>query len=92
LDATAKPNPSNKGNAANSIPAGAQNLPAINKYFAPGFLWTTWTAEPRLRFVALNVDGQTLLIEIESPPAEFEAFAAEAERVLQTLKLIDRRG
>jgi hypothetical protein len=87
FDATAKPNPANKGNAANSIPAGARNLPAINKYFAPGFLWTTWTAEPRLRFIALNVGEHILLIEIESPPAEFEAFASEADQVLQTLTL-----
>jgi hypothetical protein len=87
FDATAKPNPANKGNLADSIPAGAQNLPAINKYFTPGFLWTTWTAEPRLRFVALNVGEEVLLLEIESPPTEFEAFASEAEQVLQTLTL-----
>ena len=87
FDAMAKPNAGNKGSAANSIPAGAQNLPAINKYFAPGFLWTTWTAEPHLRFVALEVGEHVLLLEIESPPAGFEAFASETDQVLQTLKL-----
>jgi hypothetical protein len=86
FDATAKPNPGNKGNAANSIPAGSQNLPAINKYFAPGFLWTTWTAEPRLKFIALDVGENALLLEIESPPANFDSFAGEAGRILQTLK------
>ena len=87
FDATAKSNPSNKGNPANSIPAGSQNLPAINKYFAPGFLWTTWTAEPRLRFIALEVGENVLLLEIESPPTDFEAFASETDQVLQTLKV-----
>jgi hypothetical protein len=28
-----------------------------------------------------------LFLEIESPPAEFEAFASQADQVLQTLKL-----
>ncbi len=87
FDASAKPNPENEGNPGDGIPAGAQFLPVINKYFTEGFIWTTWTAEPRLRFIALNVGEQTLLIEIESPPAEFEAFVSETDQVLQTLKL-----
>lgn len=85
FDASAKPNPGNEGNQGDGIPAGAQFLPAINKYFTEGFIWTTWTAEPRLRFIVLNVGEQTLLIEIESPPAEFETFINEADKVLQTL-------
>ncbi len=87
LDASAKPNPENEGKRGDGIPPGAQSLPAVNKYFTEGFLWTTWTAEPRLRFIVLNVDEHVLLIEIESPPAEFEPFASEADRVLQTMKL-----
>lgn len=87
LDASAKPNPGYEGDQSAGIPPGAQFLPAVNKYFNPGFAWTTWTAESRLRFIVLNVDEHILLIEIESPPAEFEAFASEADQVLQTLKL-----
>jgi hypothetical protein len=87
FDASAKPNPEYKGDQEADIPAGVQILPVINKYFTPGFLWTTWTPEARLRFIALNVGEHVLLLEIESPPAEFEAFAAEADRVLQTLEL-----
>ena len=87
FDATAKPNPGYEGDRNADIPPGVQFLPAINQYFTPGFLWTTWTAEPRLRFVVLNAGEQMLLLEIESPPAEFDAFAREAEQVLQTLKL-----
>ncbi len=87
FDATAKPNPGYEGDRNADIPPGVQFLPAINQYLTPGFLWTTWTAEPRLRFVALNAGEQMLLLEIESPPAEFDAFAREAEQVLQTLEL-----
>jgi hypothetical protein len=87
LDASAKPNPGNEGNRGDGIPPGSQFLSAINKYFTEGFLWTTWTAEPRLRFIVLNVGEHILLIEIESPLAEFEAFASETDQVLQTLRL-----
>jgi len=86
LDTSAKPNPGNEGSSGEGIPPGTQFLPVINKYFTEGFIWTTWTAEARLRFIVLNAGEQTLLIEIESPPAEFEAFASEADKVLQTLK------
>jgi len=87
VDVSAKPNPGYEGDKEAEIPAGAQFLPSVNRYFTPGFLWTTWTAESHLRFIVLNVDEHMLLIEIESPPAEFEAFASEADQVLQTLKL-----
>jgi hypothetical protein len=87
FDASAKPNPGNEGNRGNGIPPGVQFLPAVNKYFTPGFLWTTWTAESRLRFIVLNVDEHVLLLQIEAPPADFETFAGEADRVLQSLKL-----
>ena len=88
FDASAKPNSQNKGDRENSVPPGAQILPALSRYFAPGFLWTTWTAEPRLRFVTLEVDEQVLLLQIESPPAEFDAFASDSDQVLQSLKFI----
>jgi hypothetical protein len=87
VEASAKPNPGNEGNRSDGIPPGVQSLPAVNKYFTEGFLWTTWTAESRLRFIVLNVDEHMLLIEIESPPAEFEAFVSESDEVLQTLNV-----
>lgn len=87
FDATAKPNPGNQGSPAESIPPGVQPLPALSKYFSPGFLWTTWTAEPRLRFLALHAGEHILLLQIESPPAEFETFAGEADKLLQSLTL-----
>ncbi len=86
LDLRANPNPDYKGVEQAEIPAGVQFLPGVNKYFAEGFMWTTWTAEAQLRFIALEIGEDVLLIEIESPPAEFDAFAGEAELALQTLK------
>jgi hypothetical protein len=86
FEAQATPNPTNKGNPANSVPAGSQFLPALGKYFAPGFLWGTWSAEPTLRFIALDMGEHVLLIVIESPPGEFEAFASQADEVLRSMK------
>jgi hypothetical protein len=87
LNLSAKPNPGYEGDKGAEIPPGVQFLPSVNKYFTQGFLWTTWTAESRLRFIVLNVDEHTLLIEIDSPPTEFGAFASAADQVLQTLAL-----
>jgi hypothetical protein len=87
LDFSAKPNPGYQGDKEAEILPGSQFLPSVNKYFTPGFIWTTWTAESRLRFIVLNVGEQGLLIEIDSPPDEFEVFASEAGQVLQTLEL-----
>ena len=87
VDLTAKPNPEYKGSKQAEIPAGVQFLPTLNRYFTTGFLWTTWSAEARLRFIAVKVGEHVLLLEIDSPLAEFEAFASEANQLLQTLKL-----
>jgi hypothetical protein len=87
VDLAAKPNPGYQGDKEAEIPPGVQFLPSVNRYFAEGFFWTTWSAESHLRFLALNVGEDVLLLQIESPPAEFEAFAGEAEQVLQTMKL-----
>jgi hypothetical protein len=87
LDLSAKPNPDYEGDKEAEIPPGVQFLTSVGKYFAEGFFWTTWSAEARLRFIALNVGDHVLLFQIDAPPAEFESFAAEADQVLQTLEL-----
>jgi hypothetical protein len=87
LDLSAKPNPDYKGDPSAEIPPGVQFLTSVGRYFAEGFFWTTWSAEARLRFIALNVGEQVLLLQIDAPPAEFETFASEADQVLQTLKV-----
>jgi hypothetical protein len=87
LDLSAKPNPDYRGNPGAEIPSGVQFLTSVGKYFAEGFLWTTWSAEAQLRFIALEIGEDVLLIQIDSPSAEFEPFAAEADNVLRSLKL-----
>jgi hypothetical protein len=89
LDSVAKPNPSEQGDPQADIPPGVQYLPFFGDYFAPGFLWTTFSAEAQVRTVALTVGDQTLLLYMEAPAAEFEQFAADAETILQTVKLIE---
>ena len=87
LDISAKDNPGYEGDKEADIPPGVQFLPSVNRYFTPGFLWTTSSPKAYMRFIVLDIAGQSLLLQIESPPAEFEAFAGEADQVLQTLKL-----
>lgn len=87
FDLFAKPNPDYEGNKDAEIPPGVQFLPSVGQYFAEGFFWTTWSAEAHLRFIVLDLGEHALLLQIDSPPAEFEGFASEAEQVLQTLKV-----
>jgi hypothetical protein len=87
VDLTAKPNPDYAGDKGAEIPPGVQFLTSVGRYFAEGFFWTTWSAESRLRFIALQLEEHILLLQIDAPPAEFEAFAREAYEVLQTLSV-----
>jgi hypothetical protein len=87
LDLSANPNPGYEGDKQSEIPPGVQFLTSVGRYFAEGFNWTTWSAEARLRFIALDMGEDVLLLQIDAPPAEFETFAAEADQVLQTLEL-----
>ena len=85
LDSTANSNPTYAGNEAADIPPQVQFLPVMEQFFTPGFAFTTSSPEARLRFVALAVGDQTLLIYLEAPPGEFEDFALQADAVLQSL-------
>jgi hypothetical protein len=85
VDLTAKPNPDYAGDKGAEIPPGVQFLTSVGSYFAEGFFWTTWSAESRLRFIALHVGEHVLLLQIDAPLAEFETFAGEAGQVLETL-------
>ena len=88
LDSTAKPNPGYAGDPAADIPPEVQFLPVFMKYFTPGFLWTTSSPEARVRTIALTIDNQTLLLYLEAPQEEFEAFTVDAEQILQSLELV----
>jgi hypothetical protein len=81
----ALPNPDYEGDPSADIPPGVQLLPVIQRHFAEGFIWTTYTPEARLRVVALEVGDQTLLLYLEAPTDEFDAFLAEVEPVLASL-------
>jgi len=89
FEAQVKPNPGYAGDLAEDIPPGVQILPSVNRYFTPGFLWTTATIEARLGLIAVHIGDQPLIIYLEAPPEEYDAFALEAGAVLQTLELID---
>lgn len=86
VDSVAKPNPDEKGDPAADIPPGIQFLPFFQKYFAPGFLWTTFTPEARVRTAAVRVGEQTLLLYMEAPAAEFDPFVADLDTILETLR------
>ena len=87
FDALTKPNPTYAGDPEADIPPGVQILPSINRFFTPGFLWTTSSPEASLRLIALDVNGQTVLVYLEAPPDEFDVFAGEATELLQTMEI-----
>lgn len=87
LDSVAKPNPDEKGDPSADIPPGVQYLPFFQKYFAPGFLWTTFTPEARVRTAVVRVGERTMLLYIEAPAAEFEQFIADVDVLLWTLRI-----
>jgi hypothetical protein len=85
--ANALPNPDFEGDPAADIPPGVQPLPAIERYFAEGFAWTTSTAEAELSIAAVGVGDQVLLIYVEAPSGELDALAADAVPLLETLRV-----
>ncbi|MDP9468621.1 MAG: hypothetical protein M3P32_07785 [Chloroflexota bacterium] len=54
----------------------------------PQMFWNTESAEARLRIYVLEAtDEHVLLVYVEAPPAEFDAFAAAVEEVLGTIQV-----
>ena len=90
LDSTANANPTYAGNEAADIPPQVQFLPVLQPFFTPGFAFTTSSPEARLRFLALAVGDQTLLVYLEAPPGEFDDFALVADAVLQSLAFSEK--
>jgi hypothetical protein len=87
LDATANDAPDQPAVPANGIEAGSIRLEALNDtgYFTTGFLIISATRQSMLRFIALDVGERTMLALIDAPPAEFGDFAAESEKILESL-------
>jgi hypothetical protein len=51
-----------------------------------GNSWSSNSAGVKIRFIVLDAPGQTMLIYIEAPEAEFEEFVAKANTVLETVQ------
>ena len=84
FDGTAKHDPERAEAAANGIEAGAIRLEALTDtgYFPTGFLVISATRESSLRFVALETGDRTMLVLIDAPPDDFDAFSEEAMEIL----------
>lgn len=89
VDLVAKANPDERGNPSADIPPGIQYLPFFERYFAPGFIWSTSSPEARLRVAAVSVGEQTLLLYMEAPAAEFDSFIADVDALLWSLRAVD---
>jgi hypothetical protein len=78
-DAHANPEPPED----DEIAPGAIQIPAIDKLFA-GFFWTE---SPRARFRVWAIDrgDQDLLIYLEAPPDDWDAFVEDAEGFLSRI-------
>jgi hypothetical protein len=83
VDAQASPNPDQPEQSF--IAPGTVQLTALDD-LVPGY-WFSESPEARLRFLLLDVGELDLLVSIEAPPGDFEAFAAEAEALLETLTI-----
>jgi hypothetical protein len=90
LDASAQPAPDVGGVPQDSVVAGTQKLPVMEQFVSPGFQWYTSTPEARLRFMALAVGDQTMLVYLESPADAFDRFVIEADQVLQTAAILEK--
>jgi hypothetical protein len=90
LDAQALPNPDEPGDPQADIPPFTQELKVFEEYFTTTFYyWTTFTPEARIRVYTLNNGHQDLVFYLESPAAEFDAFAADVDAILQTLRVVE---
>lgn len=79
VEARAEPNPSEAGD--DETEAGTVNVGVATDLIFGAF-WASESPEARVRFIVLDVGGQTLLVYLEAPPDEFDEFAAHAEEAL----------
>lgn len=85
FDSRALPNPDGVSN--DEITPGAIRIPAIDRLIPPFFY--TESGGAQMRFVVVDVGGQALLIYVEAPRSRFEAFAAEVDTLLSSLRFDD---
>ena len=87
-DAVARPNPGQRGESG--VADGTIAIPALFELMRFDGVWHTATPEVRLRFMVPDVTGHTMLIYVEAPPAEFDAWASEVEQLLKTVTFVAR--
>ena len=66
--------------------AGAGTIPVLAKLSGVSSAWDLNSPYAQIRFMVLSVKDRTLVIYIEAPYDEFEAFLSKAEQVLDTIK------
>lgn len=92
FDAQAEPNPTESGNDRRE--PGTVDILAMHLLHSPGitdFDWYTESVEARLRFMFVEVGDYTLVIYLEAPPDEFDAFTTDlAASVLASILVYPR--
>jgi hypothetical protein len=86
FEARAEPNPAEPG-SGDRVP-GTVDIGAMRLLHSPGitdFSWYTESVAARLRFMFVEVGDDTLVIYLEAPPDEFDAFTNLAAGVLDTM-------
>ena len=66
--------------------AGAGTIPVLAKLSGVSSAWDLNSPYAQIRFMVLSVKDRTLVVYIEAPYDEFEAFLSKAEQVLDTIK------
>jgi hypothetical protein len=91
FDGQAQTNPDEAGSGSR-VP-GTVDIPAMRRLHNSGltdFTWYTESVEARLRFVFVEVGASTLVVYIEAPPDEFDAFIELADTVLASIRFYPR--
>jgi hypothetical protein len=86
FDAVAEPNPDMV--ATPEIIAGAIAFPTIDRIYAP-YKWRSETPEAQFRFVVVDHGEGGLLIYHEAPAERFDALAADATPIIDSVAFVD---
>jgi hypothetical protein len=87
-EAVAQPNPAQQGETG--VADGTIAIPILFELMRLEGVWHTATPGARLQFIVAEPPGRTMLIYVEAPPADFEAWASEAEQILKTVTFVER--
>lgn len=88
FEAFADPNPAQAGDDTRM--PNTVDIHAMYHLFSHGitdFTYYTESAEAHLRFISVEVGDHTLILYLEAPPAEFDAFMQLVEPVLESIEI-----